>query len=77
MSESLESMHVQTRPRFILSWERILRNGVRTHVNSKGKISTGDSEEGGTSHGWEIAVILRNFPKTKLSKSKKFFLNFF
>ena len=27
-------------------------------------------------HGWEIAVILRNFRKTKLSKSKKnFFFN--
>ena len=31
------------------------------------------------SHGWEIAVILRNFRKTKLSKSKFlfFFLFFF
>ena len=28
-------------------------------------------------HGWEIAVILRNFRKTKLSKSKNFFFNFF
>ena len=28
-------------------------------------------------HGWEIAVILRNFRKTKLSKSKFLFLNFF
>ena len=28
-------------------------------------------------HGWEIAVILRNFRKTKLSKSKIFFFFFF
>ena len=28
-------------------------------------------------HGWEIAVILRNFRKTKLSKSKFFFFFFF
>ena len=28
-------------------------------------------------HGWEIAVILRNFRKTKLSKSKFFFLTLF
>ena len=28
--------------------ERVLGNGVRTHVNSKGKISTGDSDEGRT-----------------------------
>ena len=27
-------------------------------------------------HGWEIAVILRNFRKTKLSKSKFFFFFF-
>ena len=28
-------------------------------------------------HGWEIAVNLRNFRKTKLSKSKNFFFFFF
>ena len=28
-------------------------------------------------HGWEIAVILRNFRKTKLSKSKFLFFSFF
>ena len=28
-------------------------------------------------HGWEIAVILRNFRKTKLSKSKFLFVSFF
>ena len=28
-------------------------------------------------HGWEIAVILRNFHRTKLSKSKNFFFFFF
>ena len=28
-------------------------------------------------HGWEIAVILRNFRKTKLSKSTIFVLFFF
>ena len=27
-------------------------------------------------HGWEIAVILRNFRKTKLSKSKKYIFFF-
>ena len=34
----MECMCEQTRPRFILSSERVLGNGVRTHVNSKGKI---------------------------------------
>ena len=39
-------MCAQTRRWFILSSERILGNGVRTHVNPKGKIpSTGGSEE--------------------------------
>ena len=44
MSRSLESVQMeymcaQTRARFILSSERFfLGNGVRTHVNSKGKI---------------------------------------
>ena len=43
-------MHcAQTRPWFILSSKRVLWNGVRTHVNSKGKIpSTGGSEEART-----------------------------
>ena len=42
-------MCAQTRPRFILSSERVSGNEVRTHINSKGKIpSTGGSEEGGT-----------------------------
>ena len=31
-------MCAQTRPRFILSSERVLGNVVRTHVNSKGNI---------------------------------------
>ena len=40
-------MHAQTRPRFLLSSERVLGKGVRTHVKSNGKIpSTGGSEEG-------------------------------
>ena len=34
----MECMCAQTRPRFILSSERVLGNGVRTYVNSKGKI---------------------------------------
>ena len=34
------------------------------------------SEGQGRVHGWEIAVILRNFCKTKLSKSKIFFFFF-
>ena len=43
-------MCAQTRPRFILSNERgFSRNGVRTHVNAKGKIpSTRGSEDGET-----------------------------
>ena len=45
----MESMCAQTRPRFILSSERVLGNGVRTRVNPKGKIpSPGGSEEGRT-----------------------------
>ena len=32
----MEYMRVQTRLRFILSFERVKGNGVRTHVNSKG-----------------------------------------
>ena len=39
---TMECMYAQTRPRFILSSERVLGNGVRTHVTFKGKIpSTG------------------------------------
>ena len=34
----MECMCAQTRPQFILSSERVLRNGVRTQFNSKGKI---------------------------------------
>ena len=46
---AMECMCAQTRPRFILSRERVLGNGSRTHVNSKGKIhSTGGSEESRT-----------------------------
>ena len=42
----MECMCAQTRPRFILSSKRVLRNGVGTCVNSNGKIpSTGGSEE--------------------------------
>ena len=33
----MECMCAQTRPRFMLSSERVLGNGVRTHGNSKGK----------------------------------------
>ena len=33
----MECMCTQTRPRFILSSERVLESGVRTHVNSKEK----------------------------------------
>ena len=37
-----DGMHVCTDSRFMLLPERVLGNGVRTHVNSKGKIlSTG------------------------------------
>ena len=37
---------VQTRPQFILSSERVVGNGVKTHVNSKRKIPyTGGSEK--------------------------------
>ena len=43
---AMEYMCAETRPCFILSSERVLENGVRTHVNSKGKIpSTGGSQE--------------------------------
>ena len=35
---AMECMCAQTRPRFTLSSERVLGNGVRTHVNSKGNI---------------------------------------
>ena len=46
---AMECMCAQTSPRFILSFERVLGNGVRTHVSSKGKIlSTGGWEEGWT-----------------------------
>ena len=42
-------MCAQTRPRFMLSSERVLGNGVRTHVNSKRKVpSTGGWEKVGT-----------------------------
>ena len=34
---AMKCMCVQTRLRFILSYERVLGNGVRNHVNSKGK----------------------------------------
>ena len=37
LSQCMECMCPQTRPRFILSSERVLGNGVRTQVNSKGK----------------------------------------
>ena len=41
-----DEMCAQTRPWFILLSERVLRNGVRNYVNSKGKIlSAGGSEE--------------------------------
>ena len=43
----MECMCAQARPWFILSSERVLGNGERTHVNSKGEIpSTGGYEEG-------------------------------
>ena len=42
----MECMHGQTRPQFILSSERVLGNGVKSHVNSMGKIpSAGGSDE--------------------------------
>ena len=45
----MECMCAQTRPRFILSSERVVGNGVRTHANTKGKIpSTGGPEQDGT-----------------------------
>ena len=46
---TMECMCAQTRPRVILSSERVLGIGVTTHVDSKGKIPfTGGSEEGRT-----------------------------
>ena len=43
---AMECMCAQTRSQFILSSERVLGNGDRTPVDSKGKIpSTGSSEE--------------------------------
>ena len=45
----MECMCAQTGPRLILSSERVLGNGVRTYVNSKGKIpSTGKNLRGGS-----------------------------
>ena len=45
----MECMCAQNRDQFTLSSERVLENGVRTHVNSKGKIpSTRGLEEGPT-----------------------------
>ena len=42
----MKCMCTQPSPRFMLSSERVWGNGVRTHVNSKGKVpSTGGSEE--------------------------------
>ena len=35
---AMECMCAQTRPRFINSSERVIGKGVRSHVNSKGKI---------------------------------------
>ena len=35
---AVEYICAQTRSQFILSSERVLENGVRTHINSKGKI---------------------------------------
>ena len=46
LCDGTQHMCAQTRPLFVLSSESGLGNGVRTHVNSKGKIpSTGGSEE--------------------------------
>ena len=43
----MECMCVQTRPLFMLSSKGFLGNGVRIHVNSKGKIPcAGSLEEG-------------------------------
>ena len=45
----MECMCAQIRSWFILSSERVLGNGVRTHANSQGKNPrTGGSELGGT-----------------------------
>ena len=41
-----ECKRARTGPRFV--GKEFLGNGVRTHVNSKGKIPTGSSEEDGT-----------------------------
>ena len=47
---AMECMCAHTRPRFTLSSDRGLGNGVRIHVISKGKIlSTRDSELGSSS----------------------------
>ena len=45
----IECMCAQTRPRFILSSDIVLGNGVKTNVNSKGKIPS-DSEVGSESN---------------------------
>ena len=47
---AMERMCAQTRPWFILWSERVLGNGVRIHVNSKGKISCTGGSEGGQTH---------------------------
>ena len=47
---AMECICAQTRPRFLLSSKRVLWNGVRTHVNSKGKISCIRSSEEDRTH---------------------------
>ena len=48
-TRAMECVCAQTRPRFILSSEKVLGNGVRTHVDSSGeKNSAGGLEKGGT-----------------------------
>ena len=39
-ARATECMYAQTRPRFILSSERVLGNGARTYATSKGKKSS-------------------------------------
>ena len=49
LRHALERTCAKTSPRFILSSQRVLGNGVRTRINFKAKIpSTGGSEEGRT-----------------------------
>ena len=72
---AMECVCAQTRPLFILSSERVLGNGVRIHISSKGKMpAMGGSEEGPTMQDSEpntlptepfwLVINYRNFRTT-------------